>query len=156
ISIDLGFAYLPAPDGTVLGFVDVPGHERFVHTMLAGASGIDFVLLVVAADDGVMPQTLEHLAIIDLLGIERGLVAITKCDLALPPRRAQVAAEIAGVLSATRLAGAEVIPVSTVAGEGIETLRGRLFDTSRSFGRRAARGRFRLAVDRSFTLAGTG
>src|ERR1700744_5513520 len=77
ISIDLGFAYVPAPDGAVLGFVDVPGHERFVHTMLAGAGGIDFVLLVVAADDGVMPQTLEHLAIVDLLGIARRLVAVT-------------------------------------------------------------------------------
>src|SRR6516165_7924345 len=73
ISIDLGFAYLPAPAGAVLGFVDVPGHERFVHTMLAGAGGIDFVLLVVAADDGVMPQTREHLAILDLLGVERGI-----------------------------------------------------------------------------------
>src|SRR5262247_4254053 len=78
ISIDLGFAYLPAPNGSVLGFVDVPGHERFVHTMLAGAAGIDFVMLVVSADDGVKPQTREHLAIVDLLGIKRGLVALTK------------------------------------------------------------------------------
>src|SRR6202142_4236263 len=74
ISIDLGFAYLPAPDGSVLGFVDVPGHERFVRNMLAGATGIDYVILVVAADDGVMPQTLEHLAIVDLLGVPRGVV----------------------------------------------------------------------------------
>ncbi len=156
ISIDLGFAYLPAPDGSVLGFVDVPGHERFVHTMLAGASGIDFALLVVAADDGVMPQTLEHLAIIDLLGIARGLVALTKADLVAPARRTQVAAEIEGVLSATRLAGVDMVPVSTVTHEGIEALRDRLFAASRTFGRRATRGRFRLAVDRSFTLAGTG
>src|SRR5260370_27345776 len=91
ISIDLGFAYLPAPDGSILGFVDVPGHERFVHTMLAGASGIDFVMLVVAVDDGVMPQTQEHLAIIDLLGIDRGVVALTKADLAAPPWRSRVA-----------------------------------------------------------------
>ena len=77
ISIDLGFAYLPVDDGAILGFVDVPGHERFVRNMLAGATGIDFVLLVVAADDGVMPQTREHLAIVDLLGLERGLVALT-------------------------------------------------------------------------------
>jgi len=74
ISIDLGFAYLPAPDGSVLGFVDVPGHERFVHTMVAGASGIDFVVLAIAAGDGVMPQTLEHLAIIDLIGVRHGVV----------------------------------------------------------------------------------
>ena len=82
ITIDLGFAYLPAPDGSVVGFVDVPGHEKFVHNMLAGATGIDFVLLVIAADDGVMPQTREHVAIVDLLGVERGLVAMTKADLA--------------------------------------------------------------------------
>src|SRR5262245_28831112 len=156
ISIDLGFAYLPAPDGSVLGFVDVPGHERFVHTMLAGASGIDLVLLVVAADDGVMPQTLEHLAIVDLLGIERALVALTKADLAAPPWRTHVASDIARVLSPTRLAGAPVIPVSVVTGDGIEELRRYLFDASHAFGRRAGAGRFRLAVDRSFTLAGTG
>ena len=83
ITIDLGFAYLPAPDGRVLGFVDVPGHEKFVHNMLAGAGGIDFVLLVVAADDGVMPQTREHLAIVDLLGVGRGIVALSKVDLGL-------------------------------------------------------------------------
>jgi selenocysteine-specific elongation factor len=156
ISIDLGFAYLPAPDGSIVGFVDVPGHERFVHTMLAGASGIDLVLLVVAADDGVMPQTLEHVAIVDLLGIERGLVALTKADLAAPLRRADVAAEIARVLAPTLLAGAPVVAVSTLRSEGIDALRGHLFDAALAFGRRAAGGRFRLAVDRSFTLAGTG
>jgi selenocysteine-specific elongation factor len=156
ISIDLGFAYLPAPDGSVLGFVDVPGHERFVYTMLAGASGIDFVVLVVAADDGVMPQTLEHLAIVDLLGITHGVVALTKADLASPTRREQVAAGIANALSPTGLADAPVIPVSTLTGEGIDELREHLFAASRSLGRRAARGRFRLAVDRSFTLAGAG
>jgi len=89
ISIDLGFAYLPGPDGSVLGFIDVPGHEKFVHNMLAGATGIDFVLLVIAADDGVMPQTREHLAIIDLLGIEHGLVALTKSDLVDDAQRAK-------------------------------------------------------------------
>src|SRR6202050_2275131 len=78
ISIDLGFAYMPAPDGSVLGFVDVPGHEKFIHNMLAGAGGIDFALLVVAADDGIMPQTREHLAIIDLLGVKRGIIALSK------------------------------------------------------------------------------
>src|SRR6267154_937910 len=88
ITIDLGFAYLSIADGQTLGFVDVPGHERFVHTMLAGATGIDFALLVVAADDGIKPQTLEHLAIIDLLGIRNGLVALTKADTATPERLA--------------------------------------------------------------------
>ena len=105
ISIDLGFAYLPASDGSVLGFVDVPGHEKFVHNMLAGATGIDFVLLVIAADDGVMPQTREHLAIVDLLGIERGLVALTKIDLVSPFRRTEVANEITRALETTSLAG---------------------------------------------------
>src|SRR6516162_4071232 len=88
ISIDLGFAYLAVGDGSVLGFVDVPGHERFIRNMLAGATGIDFVLLVVAADDGVMPQTREHLAILDLLGNRRGIVALTKADLADAPQQA--------------------------------------------------------------------
>ena len=109
ISIDLGFAYLPAPDGAVLGFVDVPGHEKFVHNMLAGATGIDFVLLVIAADDGVMPQTREHLAIVDLLGITRGVVALTKIDLAAPAQQAKVIADIAQLLQGTGLEGAEVV-----------------------------------------------
>ena len=122
MTIDLGFAYLPAPGGDIIGFVDVPGHERFVHTMLAGASGIDFVLLVVAADDGVMPQTLEHLAIVDLLGIRRGAVVLSKSDLADTARRAAVAAEIHATLAETALAGAELIPVSAVTGEGIDAL----------------------------------
>src|SRR5499426_3121467 len=118
ISIDLGFAYLPAPDGAVLGFVDVPGHEKFVHNMLAGATGIDFVLLVVAADDGVMPQTTEHLAIVDLLGIERGIVAMTKADLAPPSQRDKVADEIRRALSNTKLADVDILPISTTSGEG--------------------------------------
>src|ERR1700716_4638889 len=94
ISIELGYAYAPLANGEVLGFIDVPGHERLVHTMLAGASGIDFALLVVAADDGIMPQTLEHLAIIDLLGIRRGIIALTKSDLVSPQRLADVSAQI--------------------------------------------------------------
>jgi selenocysteine-specific elongation factor len=156
ISIDLGFAYLPTPDGTMLGFVDVPGHEKFVHNMLAGATGIDFVLLAVAADDGVMPQTREHLAIVDLLGIRRGIVALTKADLAPPERRAEVAQEIAHALTGTGLAGAEIVPVSVVSHEGIDALRDRLFAASRETGVPSAPGRFRLAADRAFTLAGAG
>ncbi|MEA2891883.1 MAG: selenocysteine-specific elongation factor [Bradyrhizobium sp.] len=156
ISIDLGFAYLPAPDGSVLGFVDVPGHEKFVHNMLAGATGIDFVILVVAADDGIKPQTLEHLAILDLLGIERGIVVLTKADLAEPPWRAKVSTAIAHLLESTKLAGAPIIPVSTVTGDGIAELRECLFDAARTLQARAASGRFRLSVDRSFTLTGAG
>ena len=156
ISIDLGFAYLPAPDGSVLGFVDVPGHERFVRNMLAGATGIDFVLLVVAADDGVMPQTREHLAIVNLLGIDRGVVALTKCDLVEPSRRAEVSADITQRLENTGLADCEIVPVSTVTGYGIDRLRDRLFDAAGMMRARVASGAFRLAVDRSFTLAGSG
>src|SRR5438270_10828987 len=101
ISIELGFAYLPAPGGAVLGFIDVPGHEKFIHTMLAGATGIDFALLVIAADDGVMPQTREHLAILDLLGIGRGAVALTKIDRIDAPRTAEVRHEIEALLAAS-------------------------------------------------------
>src|ERR1700691_3549288 len=105
ITIDLGFAYMRIDGSRVLGFVDVPGHERFVHTMLAGASGVDFALLVVAADDGIKPQTLEHLAIIDLLGIRRGVVAMTKSDIVPPERVESVAAEIRAALTGTVLEG---------------------------------------------------
>jgi selenocysteine-specific elongation factor len=156
ITIDLGFAYLPAPDGLTLGFVDVPGHEKFVHTMVAGAGGIDFALLVVAADDGVMPQTREHLAIIDLLGIANGIVALTKTDLVAAERRDDVTAEITHTLADTSLAGSAIIPVSVVTGEGVDALRARLFTAARGVERRVAAQRFRLAVDRSFSLTGVG
>src|SRR5262249_33692569 len=113
-------------------------------------------VLVVAADDGVMPQTLEHLAIVDMLGIGRGVVALTKADLVTPTRREEIACEISSVLSGTGLDGATVVPVSSVTGDGIEELRRHLFAAAQAFGRRATRGKFRLAIDRSFTLAGAG
>jgi len=156
ISIDLGFAYLPMPDGGSIGFVDVPGHERFIRNMLAGATGIDFVLLVVAADDGVMPQTVEHLAIVSLLGIERGVVALTKVDLVPPERVAEAKREIADLLTTSALASAAIVPVSPVSGHSIARVRDALIDAASSFARRSAAGRFRLAVDRSFTLPGSG
>ncbi len=156
ISIDLGFAYLPAGDRDVVGFVDVPGHEKFVRNMLAGATGIDFVLLVVAADDGVMPQTLEHLAIVDLLGISNGIVALSKVDLVPPARREQAIQEIRNRLSGTRLAHIDIAPVSAVTGDGVTELREKIFSAARTFKARVAQGRFRLAVDRCFTLTGVG
>lgn len=156
ISIDLGFAYLPAPDGSILGFIDVPGHEKFVHNMLAGATGIDYVLLTIAADDGVMPQTREHLAIVDLLGISRGIVALTKADLASPEQLANVTAEITQLLAGTGLADALIIPVSTVTGAGIDELREWLFDAAATMQARTATERFRLGIDRAFTLPGAG
>lgn len=156
VSIDLGFAYLPRPDGSVLGFVDVPGHERFVKNMLAGASGIDLVLIVIAADDGPMPQTREHLAIVDLLGVRRGVVALTKADLADAGRRSAADAEIAELLDGSAFEGAEIVPVSVLTGEGLEALRSRLDAMAAEAARPQFGGRFRLSVDRCFTLAGAG
>ena len=156
ISIDLGYAYMSVPGGGVLGFVDVPGHEKFIHNMLAGATGIDLVLLAVAADDGVMPQTREHLAILDLLGVTRGIVALTKVDLVTEDLRAAATEEIAAALAGTALAGADIVPVSAATGEGVDALRDRLLDAARGFRAASAAGRFRLAVDRCFTLPGAG
>ena len=156
ISIDLGFAYMAAADGSVLGFVDVPGHEKFIHNMLAGVGGIDFVLLVVAADDGIMPQTREHLAIVDLLGVERGIVVLSKVDLVSAEQREAVKAEIADALGGTALAGLDVLSVSTLSGEGIDALRARLLAEAQTATTRPMSGRFRLAVDRSFSLTGVG
>lgn len=161
ITIELGYAYLPQPGMNdapeqVIGFVDVPGHEKFVPTMLAGASGVDFALLVVAADDGPMPQTREHLQILELLGLGRGAVALTKADRAEPEQIAQVSHAIAALLAPTRLAGAPVFPLSAITGEGVAALREHLFDIARSLPPPAGDGGFRLAVDRVFTLPGAG
>ena len=156
ITIDLGFAYLPTGDRDAIGFVDVPGHERFVGTMVAGAAGIDLLMLIVAADDGVMPQTREHLAIADLLGLRRGLVVMSKADLADDGRRAAVEAEIRAALAGTALADAPILPVSTVTGENVDRLKAALEAERAVRGASARPGRFRLAVDRSFVLAGAG
>jgi selenocysteine-specific elongation factor len=156
ITIELGFAYTPLPGGGILGFVDVPGHERFVHTMLAGAASVDFVMLVVAADDGVMPQTREHLQILDLLGLRDGVVVLNKVDLADAQRLGEVEAEIRATLSGTSLAAADILRVSAATGEGILGLQERLVEEAVSRPAKASRGTFRMAVDRSFTVAGAG
>ncbi len=157
ISIDLGFAYWPLDDGTVIGFVDVPGHERFIRNMLAGVCGIDFVLLVVAADDGVMPQTIEHLHILDLLGIRRGIAVITKTDRVPPERTEQVRAAVTALLAPTRLAGIPQLAVSAVSGVGVEALRELLAAAAKEQAARSAEGQyFRFAIDRAFTIAGSG
>jgi selenocysteine-specific elongation factor len=156
ISIDLGFAYWPRPNGAIVSFVDVPGHEGLVHTMLAGATCIDFVVLVVAADDGVMPQTREHVAIMDLLGLTKGVVALNKADLASKDRLDAVGADIEALLRGTGLEGAEAIPVSAVTGEGLDRLAARIDAAADLAPKRSQDGRFRLSVDRSFTLAGLG
>jgi len=156
LTIDLGFAYLTDAVAGTIGFIDVPGHERFVHNMLCGVAGIDAALFVVAADDGPMPQTVEHLAILDLLGVGQGLVALTKIDRVPAERTAAVRSEIERLLAHTTLAGAPVLPVSALTGEGVESLAAELRRMAASLPRRATDGNFRLAVDRSFTVAGAG
>ncbi|WP_414608159.1 selenocysteine-specific translation elongation factor [Stenotrophomonas pavanii] len=167
ISIELGYAYVPV-EGSVgdasatLGFVDVPGHERFVHTMVAGATGIDMALLVIAADDGVMPQTREHLAILQLLGVDRGAVALTKIDRVDAARMAQVQTEIAALLAGTPLQDAPVFACNSTSPDdvGINALRTHLHAcaTDEFNARRAALHHelFRMPVDRVFSLAGHG
>jgi selenocysteine-specific elongation factor len=156
MTIDLGYQYLDLGLDEPLGFIDVPGHERFIHNMLAGASGIDRVLLVVAADDGVMPQTREHLAIVELLGIPRALVAITKIDRVEPERVAEVAEDVRQLLAAGPYAGAPLFPLSAVSGEGVQVLRAALIDEAGVCRKRRADGHFRLAIDRAFSVGGAG
>jgi selenocysteine-specific elongation factor len=157
ISIDLGFAYAATRAGGMLGFVDVPGHERFVRNMVAGVCGIDHVLLVVAADDGVMPQTAEHLAIVDLLGARAGVVALSKIDRVNAARVTQVRAEVERLLAGSGLENAPVLEVSAHSGAGIETLRTHLEAAADAHVRdRDARRGFRFAVDRAFSIAGSG
>ncbi len=156
MSIDLGFAYLPAAGGARIAFVDVPGHERFVRNMAAGVQGIDLALLVVAADDGPMPQTREHLQILDRLGAPRLVAALTKVDRVAPQRAAEARAEVEALLATGRFAGAEVLPLSPVTGDGLDRLRDRLAAESRRAVERDATRRFRLHVDRAFVMEGLG
>lgn len=158
ISIELGYAYAPLPNGEVMGIIDVPGHERFVHTMAAGAVGIDHALLVVAADDGVMPQTLEHLEILQLLGVKKGTVALTKVDRVLPERLAEVKLEIAAILSVTSLHDSPIFATSAnqPGNPGVQQLRAHLEVQAQMMAPRPQGGLFRLAVDRVFTLPGQG
>ncbi|WP_310494929.1 selenocysteine-specific translation elongation factor [Dechloromonas sp.] len=151
ITVDLGYAYTEK-----LGFIDVPGHEKLIHNMLAGATGIDFALLVIAADDGPMPQTREHLEIVELLGIRRGAVALTKIDVATVNRKNEAKTEIAELLAGSALADVPIFPVAAVSGEGVAELRAHLEAAAAEQGERQMAGGFRLAIDRSFTLSGAG
>lgn len=156
ITIDLGFAHFEA-DGRRFALIDVPGHERFIHTMVAGSSGVDAALLVVAADDAVMPQTREHLALLELLGVRRGVIAISKCDLAHDELLDLVELDIAELVANTFLAVAPRIRVSAHQGTGIEELRTALIGTAASTPPRNVRDpRFRLPIDRAFSPAGQG
>src|SRR5438309_8401348 len=151
ITIDIGFATLDLGEFR-LGIVDVPGHERFIKNMLAGATGIDLALLVVAADDAVMPQTREHLEILQLLGLTSGVVALTKCDAVDAAGRDLAALDVADLVRGTFLETAPVVRTSAVTGEGLDELRHALADACRAVERRTAREHFRLPIDRSFVV----
>ncbi len=156
MTIDLGFAHMRLPSGREIGIVDVPGHARFMRNMLAGAHGLDAVLLVVAADEGVMPQTREHLEIVDLLEVRRGLVALTKTDLVDEEWLALVAQEVGASLRGTSLEGARVVPVSAVSGAGLPELTAALDELLQEADPRGDSGRPRLPIDRVFTMSGFG
>jgi selenocysteine-specific elongation factor len=159
ITIELGFAFLDlggGPEAGRLGIVDVPGHEKFVKNMVAGATGVDFVLLVIAADEGIMPQTREHLEICQLLGVTTGLVALTKADMVEPDWLEMVEDEVATYLEPTFLGGAPVIPVSSHTGQGLDELKDALRELIAGFTPRRRSDLFRLPVDRVFTMKGYG
>jgi selenocysteine-specific elongation factor len=156
MTIDLGFAYLTLPSGRLVGIVDVPGHARFIRNMLAGVHGLDAVLLVVAADEGVMPQTVEHLEIVDLLDIRRGLALVTKVDLVEQDWLELVVAELSETLAKTSLRDVEILPVSAMTGQGLDELRQRLDALLAATPAREDRKRPRLPIDRVFTISGFG
>lgn len=159
ITIELGFTYFDLPDGRRVGIVDVPGHERFIHTMAAGASGMDLVLLVVDVCEGVMPQTREHLDIVQLLGVKKLLVALTKCDLADAERRRYAAGEVRTYLKETAYPDAAIVPVSARTGEGLGQLVREIavsVDGLQRSEESPVGGVFRLPIDRVFSLAGQG
>ena len=156
LTIDLGFAWMTLPNGLEVSIVDVPGHERFVSNMLAGVGGVDLALLVVAADESVMPQTREHLAILDLLKIDRGLVAVTKSDLVDDEWLELVKADVEEVIEDTTLAGMPILPVSAVSGEGLSELTAEIESLLENTAAKRDLNRPRLPVDRSFTISGFG
>ncbi len=156
ITIELGFAYCDLPGGEKLGIVDVPGHERFVKNMVAGAAGIDFVMLIIAADEGVMPQTREHLEICSLLGIKRGLVALTKIDMVDADWLELVKDDVAAFLEGTFLENSPVFPVSSATGEGVPELRAHVLAMAQEISPARRIDLLRLPVDRVFTMKGHG
>jgi len=156
LTIDLGFARLRLGDGRWLGLVDVPGHERFVRNMVAGCTGLDLAMLVVAADDGVMPQTIEHVDILDLLGVRGGLIVLTKIDMVDPALADMAADEVRKLVQGTVLSGAEVVRVSSITGEGIPELRQKLETKALAVEPRQSHGPFRMPIQRVFSLPGIG
>src|SRR5574344_363920 len=156
ITIELGFAWVDLPGGERMGIVHVPGHERFVKNMVAGAAGIDMVMLVIAADEGVMPQTREHLEICSLLGIRSGFVALTKADMVDADWLTMVTDDVAHFLEGTFLEGAPILPVSAVSGLGMDALRAHIASMAQALPAREDGDLLRLPVDRVFTLKGHG
>src|SRR5499427_4239545 len=156
ITIDLGFAHLELTPSLRLGFVDVPGHERFVKNMLAGVGGIDMVLFVVAADESIKPQTREHFDICRLLGIPRGIVALTKADLVDGDILDLVRLEVEELVADSFLAGAPIVPVSSVTGAGLDELRRELARVAATVPEKNSAGHFRLPIDRVFSIKGFG
>lgn len=156
ITIELGFAHMELPGGQLIGIVDVPGHEKFVRNMVAGATGIDMVALIIAADEGVMPQTREHLEICSLLDIEHGLVVLTKKDMVEADWLELVREDVADFLGGTFLEGAPIVEVSAVTGEGLEELKEAIGEIARGVPQRSSGAFFRLPIDRVFTMKGFG
>lgn len=156
LSIELGFAWLAVEGGPPLGFVDVPGHERFISTMLAGVAAVDLALLVVAADDGAMPQTLEHLAILHLLGVEQLVPVLSCCDRVTPERQQAASAELVQLLKQRGWPQAVPFAVSSLTGEGLEALRADLLSRAQQHRQRPSSGHARLMIDRRFSMAGAG
>jgi len=156
MTIDLGFARFRLPDGRRVGVVDVPGHERFIRNMVAGATGIDLVVLVVAADDGVMPQTREHLAIMQILGVRRGLVALTKIDMVDEEMVELAREDVRATLRGTFLAEAPILALSSLSGEGLEEFKQALFALAAETPARSDSGVFRMPVQRVFSAKGFG
>ncbi|MBC81629.1 MAG: selenocysteine-specific translation elongation factor [Gammaproteobacteria bacterium] len=156
LTIDLGFAYIDSPLGNRLGFIDVPGHVKFINNMVAGVGAVDLALLVVAADDGTMPQTREHLAILNLLGVRRGIVALTKIDRVAESRVKEVQTEIENLLTLTALEKSTIYPVSSITGAGIKSLSKGLDEIADALDEKCPKGHFRLAIDRCFTVKGSG
>src|SRR5688572_19840489 len=156
MTIDLGFARMQTSDGRTVGIIDVPGHERFVKNMVAGATSLDIVMLVVAADDGVMPQTREHLEILGLLGVQSGLVVLTKVDLVDPTLREMALEDVRTLVQGTFLEGAPILPVSNVTGEGIDALKAEIEKRIASASPRPTEGLFRMPIQRVFSARGHG
>ena len=156
ITIELGFAYLDLENGQRVGIVDVPGHEKFVRNMLAGAGGMDLCMLVVAADEGIMPQTVEHLDILSILGIKNGVIVITKTDLVEPEFVELVAEDVKELVQGTFLENAPIVPVSVYKEQGLDKLKQILQEQCAALPERGDAGHFRLPIDRVFTLKGFG